>query len=57
MFYVKDVFGLKVEDKAKLEQIEQRLLQAIAAPEEPPQPALEAAARVILVVGSDAAAG
>jgi [protein-PII] uridylyltransferase len=47
VFYVKDVFGLKVEDKAKLEQIEQRLLQAIAAPEEPPQPAqpaVEAAA-------------
>ena len=47
VFYVKDVFGLKVEDEAKLEQIEQRLLQAIAAPEEPPQPAqpaVEAAA-------------
>jgi len=44
VFYVKDVFGLKVEDTAKLEQIERRLLEAIAPPEEQPQPALEAAA-------------
>jgi [protein-PII] uridylyltransferase len=44
VFYVKDVFGLKVEDKAKLEQIEQRLLDAIAAPEDRAQPTVEAAA-------------
>lgn len=33
VFYVKDVFGLKVEDKAKLNQIEQRLLSVIATPD------------------------
>lgn len=34
VFYVKDVFGLKIDDKAKLAQIEQRLLEAIAAPDD-----------------------
>jgi [protein-PII] uridylyltransferase len=34
VFYVKDIFGLKVDDKTKLDQIEQRLLAAIAAPED-----------------------
>jgi [protein-PII] uridylyltransferase len=29
VFYVKDVFGLKVEQRIKLERIEQRLLEAI----------------------------
>jgi [protein-PII] uridylyltransferase len=36
VFYVKDVFGLKVENRAQLERIEQRLLQAIAPAEEIP---------------------
>jgi [protein-PII] uridylyltransferase len=30
VFYVKDVFGLKIEDKAKLRRIERRLFKAIA---------------------------
>ena len=42
VFYVKDVFGLKVTQKAKLEKIRKRLLEAI---EEPPALRAEAAAR------------
>lgn len=34
VFYIKDVFGLKVEDRAKLWQIEKGLLQAIKPSEE-----------------------
>jgi [protein-PII] uridylyltransferase len=34
VFYVKDVFGLKVEQPAKLHKCEQRLLEAIAPPED-----------------------
>ena len=34
VFYVKDVFGLKVEHEQKLQQIEEALLEAIAPPEE-----------------------
>ncbi len=33
VFYVKDVFGLKIEQEVKLERIEQRLLEAIEPPE------------------------
>jgi [protein-PII] uridylyltransferase len=39
VFYVKDVFGMKIEHKAKLEQIRQRLLAALGG-----KPALAAAA-------------
>ena len=45
VFYVKDVFGLKVETPQKLQKFEQRLLEAIAPPEDrppPPQAELEA---------------
>lgn len=34
VFYVKDVFGLKVEQPAKLRKLEQTLLEAIAPPED-----------------------
>ena len=34
VFYVKDVFGLKIEHEQKLERLEQRLLEAIAPAEE-----------------------
>lgn len=34
VFYVKDVFGLKIEQPAKLQKLEQRLLEAIAPAEE-----------------------
>jgi [protein-PII] uridylyltransferase len=34
VFYVKDVFGLKVEHEQKLQRIEEALLEAIAPPEE-----------------------
>jgi [protein-PII] uridylyltransferase len=34
VFYVKDVFGLKIEDSAKLRRIERRLCKAIAPPED-----------------------
>lgn len=34
VFYVKDVFGLKIEDRAKLRRIERRLFKAVAAPQE-----------------------
>jgi [protein-PII] uridylyltransferase len=47
VFYVKDVFGLKVEQAAKLERIERELLRAIGPQEEPweaSQQAQEAAA-------------
>ncbi len=33
VFYVKDVFGLKIEDQAKLRRIERHLLEAISGPE------------------------
>jgi [protein-PII] uridylyltransferase len=34
VFYVKDVFGLKIEDKPKLRRIERRLFKAIAPPQD-----------------------
>ena len=34
VFYVKDVFGLKVEHEQKLQRLEERLLEAIAPAEE-----------------------
>jgi len=34
VFYVKDLFGLKVSHDSKLEQIKTRLLAAIADPDE-----------------------
>jgi [protein-PII] uridylyltransferase len=34
VFYVKDVFGLKIEQPAKLQKLEQKLLEAIAPVEE-----------------------
>jgi [protein-PII] uridylyltransferase len=36
VFYVKDVFGLKIEDKSKLRRIEHRLCKAIAPPQNRP---------------------
>jgi [protein-PII] uridylyltransferase len=44
VFYVKDVFGLKVEREAKLKEIEQRLLEVIAPP---PTAAGEAKAKAV----------
>ncbi len=44
VFYVKDIFGLKIEDGAKVRRIEARLREAVAAPEPPPavqQPSAE----------------
>jgi [protein-PII] uridylyltransferase len=34
VFYVKDIFGLKVEHEQKLQRIEEALLEAISGPEE-----------------------
>jgi [protein-PII] uridylyltransferase len=34
VFYIKDVFGLKVDNEQKLQRIEEHLLEAIAPPEE-----------------------
>ena len=42
VFYIKDVFGLKVENEQKLQRIEEHLLEAIAPPEEPGPPKTEA---------------
>ena len=42
VFYVKDVFGLKIEHEQKLQRLEERLLEAIAPAEErrtEPEPA------------------
>ena len=41
VFYVKDVFGLKVENERRLNQLREAILAALAAPEEaaPPAPA------------------
>ena len=36
VFYVKDVFGLKVTNEAKLRQLRAALLDALATPEDPP---------------------
>ena len=46
VFYIKDVFGLKVEHEQKLQRIEEHLLEAITPPEErrPPQVEPEPAA-------------
>ena len=39
VFYVKDVFGLKVENERKLAQLREALLAALTASEDaPPQP-------------------
>ena len=40
VFYVKDVFGLKVTNEAKLRQLRAALLDALATPEDPPASAL-----------------
>nr|WP_239002712.1 [protein-PII] uridylyltransferase [Rhodovastum atsumiense] len=37
-FYVKDVFGLKVENERKLQKLREALLAALANPEDPPAP-------------------
>jgi [protein-PII] uridylyltransferase len=44
VFYVKDAFGLKIEQPQKLERIEQQLLEAITAPEPTDAARVEAAA-------------
>lgn len=44
VFYVKDVFGLKVEQPAKLQRLEQHLLEAIAPPDDAAGQAPKAAA-------------
>ena len=36
VFYVKDVFGLKVENERKLAQLREALLKALGDDEEPP---------------------
>jgi [protein-PII] uridylyltransferase len=36
VFYVKDVFGLKIENERKLAQLREALLVALANPDEPP---------------------
>ncbi len=38
VFYVKDVFGLKVENERKLQQLREALLEALASPEDAPPP-------------------
>ena len=40
VFYVKDVFGLKVENEQKLRQLRTALLAALASPEDVPAPAV-----------------
>ena len=40
VFYVKDVFGLKVENERKLEALREALLAALANPDEPAVPAV-----------------
>ena len=40
VFYVKDVFGLKVENERKLQQLREALLAALANPDETDAPAL-----------------
>jgi [protein-PII] uridylyltransferase len=42
VFYVKDVFGLKVDNERKLAQLREALLKALANPEEIPAPAVPA---------------
>jgi [protein-PII] uridylyltransferase len=42
VFYVKDAFGLKIEQEQKLERIEQQLLEAIAVPDRAEAPRTEA---------------
>jgi len=44
VFYVKDVFGLKIEETSKLKLIKRRLLEAIAVPEENADDSAETAA-------------
>jgi len=39
VFYVKDVFGLKIENERKLSQLREALLKALANPDEIPDPA------------------
>ena len=41
VFYVKDVFGLKVENERKLQQLREALLAALANPDEAEVPALQ----------------
>jgi [protein-PII] uridylyltransferase len=41
VFYVKDLFGLKVEHEGKLEQVRKRVLRAIADPDEAAEPKTE----------------
>ena len=45
VFYVKDVFGLKVENERKLAQLREALLAALASPEEPAPVPVPAPAR------------
>ena len=45
VFYVKDVFGLKVENERKLAQLREALLAALASPEEPATVPVPAPAR------------
>ena len=42
VFYVKDVFGLKVENERKLAPLREALLKALASPDEGPPPEAEA---------------
>ena len=44
VFYVKDVFGMKVDHKGKLQQIEKTLLEALCDPLEVEEQALSGAA-------------
>jgi [protein-PII] uridylyltransferase len=39
VFYVKDVFGLKIENERKLNQLRDALLKALSPPEESAPPA------------------
>ncbi len=39
VFYVKDIFGLKIENDRKLAQLREALLAALSAAEDPPKPA------------------
>jgi len=42
VFYVKDVFGLKVENERRLNQLRDAILAALASPDEPAVPPVPA---------------
>ncbi|MDH3239117.1 MAG: [protein-PII] uridylyltransferase [Alphaproteobacteria bacterium] len=55
VFYVKDLFGLKVTHEKRLEAIRERLLEAIGAPDGKPGPKIEAKPKATAPTGDTAA--